>query len=530
METWITISLITILSALLLMYTFDLLSRHKLNGKKKGLPPGPPLLTMLGLVPWLGKSVDDIKAVIVSLRSKYGDIINLPTGSPSNIMVYSFSLAHQALVQGGTIFADRPEQPLTVKLMTINCHTIHSAGYGPTWRTLRRNIAEFLHPSRLKSFTHARKWTLQNLKDHLNNSFHENKAITVRDHVEHAMFCLLAFLCFGSNLDENQIKHMEPIIRKPYKWGNNLEVLDLFPPFLTKVFFPHKWEALFKMKTDIEQVVLPLIKARRKAKIDREKSEKQGDDSNNNEDPITYLDTLLELEWDEDGGKRKATEEEMVVICTEFMNPGSDTTWIAMEWIMANLIKYPEVQDRLFKEIEGVMGPDGCEEVLEENLHKIPYLKAVILETLRRHPPGNILLPHAVTEDVDLGGYTIPKKSAVNFLVQEVHRDENVWENPMKFNPERFTQQQEEAKGEGAIFNISGSREMKMMPFGLGRRICPGYSLAMLHMHYFVANLVWNYEWKAVDDVDLSETQSVFLVMKNPVRCRVLPRRSKVVN
>ena len=99
-------------------------------------------------------------------------------------------------------------------------------------------------------------------------------------------------------------------------------------------------------------------------------------------------------------------------------------------------------------------------------------------------------------------------------------RDPKVWEDPLAFKPERFL------NGGGEAFDITGSREIKMMPFGAGRRMCPGSGLATLHLEYFVANLVWNFDWKAVegDEVDLTEQQEFIVVMKNPLKAQLSPR------
>ncbi|KAJ9678322.1 hypothetical protein PVL29_020476 [Vitis rotundifolia] len=108
-------------------------------------------------------------------------------------------------------------------------------------------------------------------------------------------------------------------------------------------------------------------------------------------------------------------------------------------------------------------------------------------------------------------------------MVSEMGRNPNKWEDPMEFKPERFLN----SKGDGdEVFDITGSREIKTMPFGAGRRIRPGLGLAMLHLEYFVANLVWSFEWKAVegDEVDLSEKQEFTIVMKNPLQAHLSPR------
>ncbi|WMV20888.1 hypothetical protein MTR67_014273 [Solanum verrucosum] len=156
----------------------------------------------------------------------------------------------------------------------------------------------------------------------------------------------------------------------------------------------------------------------------------------------------------------------------------------------------------------------------------MPYLKAVILEGLRRHPPSHIVFPHTVTEEVELNGYVVPKNATINFMVADMGLDPNVWEDPMEFRPERFLVE----GSDKADFDITGSKEIKMMPFGAGRRMCPAYALAMLHLEYFVANLVWQFQWDPVegDDVDLSVKLEFTSVMKNPLRARICPRVNSV--
>lgn len=222
-------------------------------------------------------------------------------------------------------------------------------------------------------------------------------------------------------------------------------------------------------------------------------------------------------------------EEEMVGACSEFLDGGIETTTTALQWIMANLVKYPEIQAKLFLEIKGVVG-DGeeAEEVGEEDLAKMPYLKAVVLEGLRRHPPGHFVLPHSVSQDIELGGYLVPKNTIINFTVAEMNWDPKVWEDPMEFKPERFLSAKEGSDGDGlGEFDVTGSREIKMMTFGAGRRVCPGFGLAILHLEYFVANLVWKFEWAVAEghEVDLSEKQEFTIVMEHPLQARISPRR-----
>jgi cytochrome P450 len=269
-------------------------------------------------------------------------------------------------------------------------------------------------------------------------------------------------------------------------------------------------------------VLMPLIEARKRARQERLSKAREDiqlpQDKGEDDFVVSYVDTLLDLELPEE--KRKLKDGEIISLCSEFLNAGTDTTSTALQWVMANLVKYPHIQEKVLAEIKGVM-KDGENEVKEEDLHKLPYLKAVVLEGLRRHPPAHFVLPHAVTEDVVLDGYLVPINASLNFMVANMGWDPKVWEDPMAFKPERFL-----SGGGWEVFDITGNREIKMMPFGAGRRICPASGLAMLHLEYFVANLVWNFEWKAVDgdEVDLSEKQEFTMVMKYPLKAHLSPR------
>ncbi|KAL7204461.1 hypothetical protein ACSBR2_017521 [Camellia fascicularis] len=154
----------------------------------------------------------------------------------------------------------------------------------------------------------------------------------------------------------------------------------------------------------------------------------------------------------------------------------------------------------------------------------MPYLEAIVLETLRRHPPGHFILPCAVTEDTVMEGYDIPMNAMVNFTVAEMGWDPNMWEDPMVFRPERFMS--EGGGEEKVVFDIKGAKKIKMMPFGARRRVCPAITLALLHQKYFVANLVRDFKWTSEggEEVDFSEKQDFTMVMKNPLQAHITPR------
>ncbi|CAO2827598.1 unnamed protein product [Amaranthus hypochondriacus] len=515
MEVWFLMIVTVCIAALLKAFVSFIFGKSKSK-----LPPGPRGFGIISRLQWLGTSTTELEAVLRKLSVKFGPIINLPFGRNPMIFVCDRSLAHEALVHNGAVFADRPKSLPTAKIMNRNQHNITSASYGPDWRLFRRNLtAQILHPSKAKDFSHARKWALDILIDRLrvSSGVDHLDAIKVMDHFRFSMFCLLVFMCFGDKMDESQIKDIEAIQVRILTTFNRFAILNLWPS-LTRFFLRSRWNELFDMKKYQEGLLIPIIRSRKNL----QEEAKIPDHQKNRRLVNCYVDSLLALEIPEGDAKRKLTEEQLVSFCSEFLNAGTDTTSTALQWIMANLVKYPKIQAKLFEEIRGVIGEE-VEEVGEDELSKMPFLKGIVLEGLRRHPPAHFVLPHTVTHETKLGGYTVPKDAVVNFLVSNMNMDPEVWEDPMDFKPERFLS----ADGILEEFDITGSREIKMMPFGAGRRICPGLSLAMLHLEYYVANLVWNFEWKEVvgNEVDMSEKQEFTTVMKNPLHAHIYPRQ-----
>jgi cytochrome P450 len=315
------------------------------------------------------------------------------------------------------------------------------------------------------------------------------------------MFELLVYMCFGARLGQEELDEIEGLQHRALLSLTTFPVFAFFPA-VTKRLFRKRWEDNVAARRRQDEVFVPLIHATR-----------SGDD------PPCYAESLraLRVPDPDDGSDRPLTDAEMVSLCSEFLNGGTDTTVTLVEWIMAELVNHPDVQAKVRDEVKSNDGGSGDMQVM-------PYLKAVVMEGLRLHPPGHFVLPHGVQGDAaEIGGYAIPEGAEVNFLVAEIGRDEAVWTAAREFRPERFVD-----GGEGCDVDITGSREIKMMPFGAGRRMCPGYAVGVHHAEYFVVRMVRELEWRpAVDGVavDMAEALDFTVVMKHPLRARISARK-----
>lgn len=197
---------------------------------------------------------------------------------------------------------------------------------------------------------------------------------------------------------------------------------------------------------------------------------------------------------------------------------GTDTTALLTEWVMAELILHPEVQAKLREELDGKPG-----ELTDADVAALPYLQAVVKETLRIHPPGPLLSwARLSTSDVNLSnGMVVPAATTAMVNMWAITHDPAVWEDPLGFRPERFV----EAMG-GADVDVRGG-DLRLAPFGAGRRACPGKNLGMVTVAMWVAQLVRRFEW-AEDEkkpVDLTEVLKLSCEMKYPL-CAVAMDRN----
>lgn len=199
---------------------------------------------------------------------------------------------------------------------------------------------------------------------------------------------------------------------------------------------------------------------------------------------------------------------------------GSDTSAIAVEWALAELIDHPEVLQKVVQEIDLVIGKNRLVE--ESDIPNLPYLQAVVKETLRLHPPGGAFIMRESSEDCTIGGYSIPANTRLLVHVWAISRDPNNWESPLEFLPERFITEEGILKGQ---YDVRG-QHYHFLPFGSGRRGCPGISLAMQVVQTSLAAMIQCFEWKVEGngEIDKEEGTGATLPMAHPLVCAPVAR------
>ncbi|CAL5432146.1 unnamed protein product [Camellia sinensis] len=195
---------------------------------------------------------------------------------------------------------------------------------------------------------------------------------------------------------------------------------------------------------------------------------------------------------------------------------GSDTSAITTEWAMAELLRNPSLLQKCRQELLQTIGTQQTNPLKESDVLSLPYLQAIVKETMRLHPPVPLLLPYKARNDVELLGFTIPKDTQVLVNAWGIGRDPEYWDNPTSFVPERFLDCGVDYKG----------RDFEYIPFGAGRRICPGIPLAIRMVHLMVGSIVQAFDWKLPEEMrseELNMEEQFGVTLKKAVPLLAIP-------
>ncbi|XP_012855807.1 PREDICTED: ferruginol synthase-like [Erythranthe guttata] len=208
------------------------------------------------------------------------------------------------------------------------------------------------------------------------------------------------------------------------------------------------------------------------------------------------METLLDLHKEEISNEYHFTTELIKHFLLDLFVAGFETTASTVEWAMTELLLNPDILLKVKQEVKNVAKDNG-KTLNESEIIQLPYLQAVIKETFRYHPPGPLLFPRKSEHDAQVSGYLIPKGTQVLVNVWAMGRDPAIWSDPESFRPERFLSDKNNTTATSTDFK---GQHFELIPFGAGRRICPGIPLANRMLHIMVATLIHNFDWKLVEE------------------------------
>uniref|UniRef100_A0ACD6A4V7 Uncharacterized protein n=1 Tax=Avena sativa TaxID=4498 RepID=A0ACD6A4V7_AVESA len=439
-------------------------------------------------------------------------------------------IAHRALIENADAFSNRPSTPFPVALVTgrrrQRSDNLSTVPYGLRWRTLRRNLtAEMLHPSRMGFLAQMQKAAINALIPDLCRLCAGGGAgeLVIRGHLYTAVFALTARMCFGDDVDQRGLRASQLVMEEFVRGVGEAQAYA--GSKLAMLLHWRRRRRFLGSRGRMAEAFFPLIAAR------RQKSNKPHCD----EGIVvhSYVDSLLDLRVpdgdadtkDDDVDVRRAlTDDEVVSLVSEFLGASTETVVACVEWTLAHLVNEPDVQTKLRREVDN----EGESMASDKNLRDMPYLRAVVLESLRMHPPVPFLM-RDLRDEAAAGVLetALPMAAGlrVHFMTGDIGRSAKVWTDPDEFRPDRFL-----AGGEAEdVGPLPGPKEIRMLPFGAGRRFCPGMGLAMLHIKCILAALLREFEWAPPAEVrgskvDLTELDMMFKVMKHPLRARVKQR------
>lgn len=287
-----------------------------------------------------------------------------------------------------------------------------------------------------------------------------------------------------SGEDEGQKRHLVGVLT---------ETQALFAGFCLGDFFPG-WDWVDSLSGYTKRLSKNLEDLRAVCEEIIEQHVKEQGVSNGKED---FVDVLLRVQQREDL-EVPITDDNLKALVLDMFVAGTDTSSATLEWTMTELARHPMVMKKAQDEVRNVASSLG--KVEESHLQHLHYLKAVIKETMRLHPPVPLLVPRESMEKCNLDGYEIPAKTRVLINTYAIGRDPTSWENPLEYNPERFINKNIEVK----------DQDFRFLPFGGGRRGCPGYSFGLATVEIALARLLYHFDWAlpqgvGADDMDLGE-------------------------
>ncbi|XP_021740508.1 cytochrome P450 76AD1-like [Chenopodium quinoa] len=465
-----------------------------LFGKSK-LPPGPKPWPIIGNILKLG---DNPHLAVAELVKIYGPIMSLKLGSKTTIVISSPEVAKEMFLNHDLALSSKfvPEAEKAENHDKFSMIWLPSAS--PKRTNLRKIATIQLFTSRqLNMSQDIRQKKVKELVEYVQQCSEKGLPVNIGKAAFTTSLNLLSNTLFSVDLASHvssNTQEFKDLIWSILEECGRANLSDLFP-LLKKLDLQgalKRTSGYFKKLLGIfEEIIVERLKDPTDVKDD-------------------VLGTLLKLVKDQE-----MSVDDIRHMLVDLFIAGTDTTSNALEWAMTELLRNPEIMKKAQIELDQVLGKDGS--ILQESdITNLPYIDAIMKETMRLHPVGPFLVPRKAEEKVLLCGYWIPKDSIIWVNIWSIGRDPSVWPNPNMFSPERFIERNIDIKGQ----------DFKLIPFGSGRRMCPAMPLANRMVHLMLATLIHSFNWNAASPkaIDIEEKFGLTLQKVEPLQAIPLPK------
>ncbi|KAG0599533.1 hypothetical protein M758_12G159400 [Ceratodon purpureus] len=480
------------------------------------LPPGPKPWPILGNLLALADGMPH--HALQRLASKYGGIMYLRLGSVPCLIISTAAAAKEVFQTNDVSFSSRPKG-LYFEIISDNYKTLVLTPYGPYWRQLRKfSSSELFSAKRHASYRGVREEELRNMLAILLETSEKGEAVNVKSWLYEVSANVMTRMLinkryFGKGgASQEEKADFERLIAAMTRVDFAAVISDFIPnlTFLTKL---QGYNKIFKgIRDDAIRIGGKMLEVEKH----RERAKERG--SNDQDEYVPdFVDMLSEEPLD--GGK-PLPDEQLTLVLLELFNAGTETGSTTVEWAMAELILRPELLKQAQAELDTVVGNDRL--MQESDLPNLPFLQAIVKETFRLHPPAPLAPPRESFQPAQAYGYQIPAGTRLMLNLCAIHRDPAVYESPDEFIPQRFVDRPE-------LNHLSGFDSYELIPFGVGRRMCPGYNLGNTLVTLMLGNLLHSYDWslphgQSIESFDMTESFGITVCRKEPLYLMAKPR------
>ncbi|XP_028768972.1 cytochrome P450 71A1-like [Neltuma alba] len=454
--------------------TFLLLFFYRTRRTRARLPPGPPGLPLIGNFHQLLSP--EPHRYLWHLSKQYGPLMFLRFGVKPTIVVSSATIARQVMKTHDLVFASRPSL-LGQRKLSYNGLDLAFTPYGHYWREMRRLCVLHLFSSRrTQSFRPIQEDEAVRMIRKLSQSVASHRVINLSETLLSFTSTLICRIAFGKRYEAEDEGGERSRFHELLKEAQALMAEFYFSDYLPWLGWV---DTLRGLTSRLDQTCKQLDLFYEKVIKDH-----MNPTTPHQTDQQDIIDIFLQIK-DASSTSVDLTLDHIKALLMNIFIAGTDTSAATVVWAMTALMKNPRVMKKVQDEIRKLYG-EIKDFIRIDDIERLPYFKAVVKETLRLFTPVPLLVPRESMQRCNVEGYEIEPKTLVLVNAWAIGRDPETWEDPEKFYPERFF---------NCSINFKG-QDFELIPFGAGRRICPGIQMGVINAELALANLLHSFDWE----------------------------------